>query len=84
MANKSHSQAWTIGKANRSHMNHSMNVGPGQYEPSLTTKKNEPKWTMGSRTLQNLNKTVGPSPFAYDLPSKIVENSGKTFGTKNQ
>jgi hypothetical protein len=36
---------------------------------------------MGSR-LQVIDKRVSPSPGAYELPSKMVEKQGKTFGIK--
>ena len=32
--------------------------------------------------LTAIDKRLSPSPDAYNIPSKVVENSGKSFGLK--
>ena len=36
---------------------------------------------MGSK-LADIDKRVSPGPSVYDIPSKMVEKQGKTFGLK--
>mmetsp|Transcript_41079 Transcript_41079/g.30215 ORF Transcript_41079/g.30215 Transcript_41079/m.30215 type:complete len:107 (+) Transcript_41079:109-429(+) len=48
----------------------------------MVTKKNEPKWSIAGKYDKGMNKTGGPSPDAYDLPSKIVERPGITIGSR--
>lgn len=36
---------------------------------------------MGSK-IGDIDKRVSPGPSVYDIPSKIVEKQGKTFGLK--
>jgi hypothetical protein len=36
---------------------------------------------MGSK-ISEIDKRVSPGPSVYDIPSKIVEKQGKTFGLK--
>lgn len=57
------------------------NVSPGSYERHLKDKKDEPKWSMGSK-FEGVDKRIIVSPQAYNIPSKIVENVGKSMGAK--
>ena len=48
-------------------------------------KKSEPRWTMGGRADNTVsgNKIgagAGASPGSYQIPSKIIEFPGMTFG----
>lgn len=38
-------------------------------------------YSMGSK-INEIDKRVSPGPSVYDIPSKIVEKQGKTFGLK--
>ena len=38
-------------------------------------------FSMGSK-ITDVDKRVSPGPSVYDLPSKIIEKQGKTFGIK--
>lgn len=57
------------------------NVAPGTYNSSLADKRSDPKWSMGGK-LKVIDKRVSASPDRYDLPSKIIETTGKTMGQK--
>lgn len=83
-----YSRAWSIGKSDRFKMNAETkknnelaNVSPGSYERHLKDKKDYPKWSMGGR-IKEMDKTFSPSPQAYNIPSKVVEKQGKSFGVK--
>lgn len=80
--------AWSIGKTDRFKIDASdkkntmlANVGPGSYEKHLKDLKNEPAYTMGAR-VQTIDKRVAPSPNAYNIPSKMIEKTGKSMGIK--
>ena len=57
-------------------------IGPGSYQSTLIHKRNDPKYTMGARTSPNGDKLNSPGPDTYNLPQKVIENQGKTFGLK--
>ena len=50
----------------------------------MKDKRREPNYSMGAKledTANKMNKGF-PGPNQYEIPSKVVENSGKTFGIK--
>jgi len=51
----------------------------------MVDKKNEPKYSMGGKyegTSAERNTSNSPGPNSYNIPSKMVEKQGKTFGIK--
>ena len=80
--------AWGINKTDRFKIDAEQkknkflqNVSPGSYDKHLRDLKKEPQWSMGGR-LKTIDKRVSPSPGAYNIPSKMIEKSGKTMGSK--
>jgi hypothetical protein len=56
-------------------------IGPGAYGASMVDKKNEPKYTMAGK-YASAEKSGSPGPNQYNIPSRVVEKQGKTFGIK--
>lgn len=58
-------------------------TGPGAYEVHLKNKKSEPAFSMGAKFVEKKNTaTMNPAASMYNLPSKIIESPGKSFGGK--
>lgn len=57
------------------------NVGPGSYEKHLKDLKSEPAYSMGAK-VNTIDKRIAPSPDAYNIPSKMIEKTGKSMGIK--
>ena len=51
------------------------------YNKSLVDKKKDPAFTMGKR-YEAIDKRVIVSPAQYNIPSKMVEKTGKSIGMK--
>jgi hypothetical protein len=52
----------------------------------MSDKKAEPKYSIAAKLVDNTEKDRRsfPSPNHYEIPSKVVEKQGKTFGIKLQ
>lgn len=50
----------------------------------MADKKKEPKYSIAAKfnDVSDKEKRSFPSPNAYNIPSKVVEKQGKTFGLK--
>lgn len=57
-------------------------VGPGSYSLNLTDKKKEPSFSMGAKVQTENTKLNVPGAGQYEIPSKIVEKTGKSMGVR--
>eukprot|EP00347_Sterkiella_histriomuscorum_P004831 403358922 len=77
--------AYSIGKAprqNEMQKTTTFKSGPGSYEITMITKKQNPKWSMATRKISSMNTTMGPGPQSYEIPSKVIEHPGISIGIK--
>lgn len=54
-------------------------VGPGNYSPSLADKKKDPSYSFGGKSQVENSKLNVPGAGSYEMPSKIIETTGKTM-----